>query len=150
MTLRIRPATLADTATIVGFNARLAAETEDKALDQETLTAGVGRVLADERLGRYFVAELDGEVVGQMMVTYEWSDWRNGTIWWIQSVYVDKGARRSGVFSRLYASLEKAAREAADVVGIRLYVENENGRAQATYRALDFVEPGYRVMERML
>lgn len=148
--MTVRPATLDDAPTIVGFNMALAAETEDKALDSETLAAGVARVLADDQLGRYFVAELDGSIVGQMMVTYEWSDWRNGMIWWIQSVYVDGRARRSGVFTELYESLEKAARTTRDVVGIRLYVENENQRAQVTYRALDFVEPGYRVMERML
>lgn len=150
MKLQVRPARLDDAPTIVRFNLALAAETEDKALDPETLTAGVKRILSDAKLGRYFVAERSGQVVGQMMVTYEWSDWRNGTIWWIQSVYVDAKARRSGVFTQLYESLETAARAEAGVVGIRLYVENENVRAQATYAALAFVEPGYRVMERML
>ena len=93
------------------------------------------------------MAEIDGRVVGQLMITYEWSDWRNGVFWWIQSVYVLPEARRLGVFSELYAHLERLAKATPGVCGLRLYVEHANERAQATYRRCGMVDAGYRVME---
>jgi ribosomal protein S18 acetylase RimI-like enzyme len=147
MSISIRDARAADAETIVEFNARIALETEDEKLDPETVASGVRKVLDDRSLGRYWVAEADGEIVGQIMTTFEWSDWRNGMLWWIQSVYIRPDYRRRGVFSRLYRHVERLAREADEVVGLRLYVEKENERAQLTYRNLGMTMTGYRIMQ---
>lgn len=148
-TVRIRPAEIADAAVIANFNCQLASETEGKTLDDDTVRQGVQTLLEMPSRGRYFVAEIDGQVVGQIMHTFEWSDWRNGDIWWIQSVFVHSDFRRRGVFSSLSNHLEELARQTSGVVGIRLYVENENGRAQQTYSSLGYDQAGYLVMERM-
>src|SRR5437016_3340882 len=136
MPLTLRRATAADAAVIVDFNQRLAAETEGRPLDPAVLSAGVAAVLADPVRGLYFLAEADGAVVGQLMVTTEWSDWRNGWIWWIQSVYVRGEARRQGVFRALYEHVHAQALANPAVVGLRLYVERENLAAQQTYERL--------------
>lgn len=143
----IRDATPADAATIVAFNSAMALETEGRPLDPALINPGVAALLADESKGRYWVAEDGGRIVGQLMVTYEWSDWRNGRMWWIQSVYVAETHRRQGVFTLLYRYLESLARRDAECCGIRLYVERENKRAQSTYLALGMVNAGYEVME---
>jgi GNAT superfamily N-acetyltransferase len=150
MTLTIRRGEPRDAGVIAEFNRRMAWETEHKALDSTVLARGVGRVFTDPARGFYLVAEADGKVVGQLMVTYEWSDWRDGWIWWVQSVYVREDRRRSGVFKTLYAEALRHARAAGDVVGVRLYVERENTRAQATYRHLGMGDAGYLVWEAML
>jgi ribosomal protein S18 acetylase RimI-like enzyme len=147
MNITIRDARPADGDLIADFNGRMAVETEDKTLDPETTKAGVAGLLADAARGRYWLAEIDGEVAGQLMVTYEWSDWRNGTIWWIQSVYVRQRFRRAGVFSALYNHVKSMAQEDQGVCGIRLYVEKDNENAQATYQKLGMTETDYRVME---
>ncbi len=149
MKIEIREANTDDANTIAGFNQLIARETEGKELDEKTILAGVSRLLADRSRGRYWLAEVDGRVVGQTMVTYEWSDWRNGNVWWIQSVYVLGEFRRQGIFSALYAAVESLAREDQDACGIRLYVEKQNKRAQATYRALGMQGDTYLVMESM-
>src|SRR6476661_8142507 len=129
MTLTLRRATAADEAVLVAFNTAIAWETEHKKLDPAVLTAGVRAVLADPSRGFYTVAERDGAVVGQMLITFEWSDWRNGWFWWIQSVYVRADARRGGVFRALYREIERQAAADPTVIGLRLYVERENERA---------------------
>jgi ribosomal protein S18 acetylase RimI-like enzyme len=144
----VRRATPADAAIVVEFNRLLALESEGKALDAALLRPGVDAALADQKKALYFVAEDGGPIVGQTMVTYEWSDWRNGWFWWIQSVYVVAEARRRGVFKALYAHIARAARQDPTVIGIRLYVERENTRAQQTYRDLGMEETGYLVFER--
>src|SRR6056297_553903 len=121
MELVIRNAEDTDWATIAEFNRALAADTEDKTLDWETLAGGVRKVLADSGKGRYFVAETGGRIVGATMVTYEWSDWRDGWIWWIQSVYVSPDCRGRGVFGRLYRHILAEARKTG-VGTVRLYV----------------------------
>ena len=146
--LEIRPAREDDWPTIADFNIRLAAESEDKSLDPTTVEAGVRALLSDPRKGRYFMACVDDRIVGQLMHTFEWSDWRNGDIWWLQSVYVHPDFRRQGVFRSLNAHLEQLASETPGVVGLRLYVENQNERAQQTYLSLGMAAPGYRVMEQ--
>ncbi len=143
----IRDATLADAGTIAEYNTRLALESEGIKLAPEVVGPGVEAMLADRTRGRYWVAEADGNVVGQIMVTYEWSDWRNGTIWWIQSVYVHGDYRRGGVFSALYRHVESLARRDPGVCGIRLYVERENARAQKTYASLGMAMTDYQVMQ---
>ncbi|MBX7104784.1 MAG: GNAT family N-acetyltransferase [Gemmataceae bacterium] len=148
MSISIRPATLADADIIAGFNVRIAAETEDKELDPATVGRGVRAILGDPNKGWYLVADRGGEVVGQLAVTFEWSDWRDGWIWWIQSVYVKTEARGQGVFRSLYKSVMSRAKAAGDVVWIRLYVEHENSRAQATYRSVGMNPSGYEVFEQ--
>ena len=147
--IAIRPAALADAETIVDFNQRLAWESESKQLDLETLRRGVAAILANENLGRYFMACLGEQIVGQLMLTYEWSDWRNGQIWWIQSVYVPPERRRLGVFRRLHAHVRRLALEEGQAVGLRLYVEQHNELARQVYRQLGLTEAGYLVMEEM-
>jgi ribosomal protein S18 acetylase RimI-like enzyme len=149
MEIVVREARPGDLETISGFNAAMALETEDKTLKPEIVTSGVRRALADPGKGRYFLAEIGDKVVGQLMFTLEWSDWRDGWIWWIQSVYVDPEYRGRGVFSRLYACLVEAATGSKDVRGLRLYVESGNARAQRVYRALGMRPAGYQVMETM-
>ena len=106
---------------------------EGKTLDLAVLTPGVQAVLADPQKGLYFVAEEAGDVLGQMMVTFEWSDWRNGWLWWIQSVYVRPEARRRGVFTALFEHVERLARNDPEVIGLRLYMERDNETARQTY-----------------
>ena len=143
----VRSATAADLDTIVDFNARLAEESEGISLDRETLREGVRALLEDSARGSYYVACADGGGVGQMMHTREWSDWRNGDIWWIQSVYVHPDHRRRGVCRALYAHLKALSASDPGVVGLRLYVERENGVAQATYARLGMRMAGYLVMQ---
>jgi GNAT superfamily N-acetyltransferase len=147
MNLIVRPALPSDADVICEFNRRMAKETENKDLDAATLKAGVAAMLGDSLKGRYYVAEEEsGEIVGQLGVTLEWSDWRNGNFWWIQSVYVVAQARRHGVFRKLFEYLLKEAKTHPDVIGVRLYVEHENHAAQATYRKMGMEMTGYQVM----
>jgi GNAT superfamily N-acetyltransferase len=148
MPLTIRRAVAADLTTVVDFNRRLALETEGKTLDLPLLTAGVEAGLADENKARYFVAEEEGRIVGQLMLTLEWSDWRNGWVWWIQSVYVPLEARRRGVFRALYDHVYQAAMADPRVVGLRLYMERENRVAQQTYLSLGMEMSHYVVLEK--
>ena len=147
--LTVRPATPADLETLVAGNADMAAETEQLQLDLLTLRLGVGAVLDGRVAGRYWVAEHDGRVVGQLLITYEWSDWRNRQVWWIQSVHVARDARRLGVFRALYARIRQEA-QAAGAGGLRLYVDESNTRAQAVYGSLGMNGGHYRVFEDML
>jgi GNAT superfamily N-acetyltransferase len=145
--LTVRLATLADADTLVDFNCRLAAETEHKELDRDTVARGVRRALADPAKARYFVACLDGRPVGQVMHTWEWSDWRNGYFWWLQSVYVVPVHRGRGVFRALFEHLRALAEADPEVVGLRLYVEQENTAAQQVYARLGLTPTGYLVLE---
>jgi ribosomal protein S18 acetylase RimI-like enzyme len=149
MPLFIRQANSADEEVVVDFNCRLASETEGKLLDRPTVRLGVRTILANPRHGRYFVACLDGRIVGQMMHTFEWSDWRNGEIWWLQSVYVHPDFRRQGVFRQLIQHLQAEAAASPNVAGLRLYVEEHNTAAQATYERLGLMPAGYVVMESL-
>ena len=146
----IRPATTDDAETIARFNRQMAEETEDKPLDPATVRRGVQAVFDDPGRGFYLVAERAGTVVGSLMVTTEWSDWRNGVFWWIQSVYVRPADRRTGVYTALHRAVRRRARDAADVCGLRLYVERGNDRARGTYEALGMTETSYRMYEEML
>jgi GNAT superfamily N-acetyltransferase len=148
--LRIRLAQAADAADIVRFNAAMAIETEHRKLDEAVLRAGVDAALADARHGFYLVAESAGRVVACLLITYEWSDWRNGQWWWLQSVYVQEEFRRYGVFRALYAEVERRVRATPDAIGLRLYVERDNRRAQATYATLGMHETDYRLYEKQL
>jgi GNAT superfamily N-acetyltransferase len=144
--LQVRPAGAADHARIVDYNLRMARESEGLELDPAVVAEGVAAVLADEAKGSYFVAALGGEVVGQVMVTVEWSDWRNGPMWWLQSVYVEAEHRGRGVFRALYEEVVAAARRGG-VRALRLYVEEGNQGAQEVYRRLGMRRSGYLVFE---
>ncbi len=144
----VRLAVLADWEIIADYNSRLALETEGKKLDASTIAAGVQALLSNPQHGRYFVACVSDRIVGQMMHTREWSDWRNGEIWWLQSVYVQTEHRRSGVFRALFRHLEKLAESTPNVIGLRLYAEEHNSKAFEAYRSLGLGHAGYVVMER--
>lgn len=147
--IAVRPAAPGDLDLLVQFNAAMAEETKGKRLDPERLGRGVARVLADPACGFYRVAEIGGAVAGGLLVTFEWSDWRAGWWWWLQSVYVRPEARGRGVFSALLAAVDADAAATPDALGLRLYVEQRNRRAQAVYAARGFVNAGYRVYERV-
>lgn len=146
--MQIREATNDDIKYLVEFNAAMAYETEHKQLKTEILTSGVTAVLHSPEKGKYFIAEIDNEVVGQLLITTEWSDWRNGFFWWIQSVYVKPEFRRKGVFRALYQYVEKLAERTTGVCGLRLYVEKENLRAQQTYEDLGMLKTHYLLFEK--
>lgn len=146
--LNIRLAEPSDLDFVVSCNQRLAEETEMLMLNTATLREGVRALLEGRVPGRYWVAEMDGTVVGQTAVTFEWSDWRNRMVWWIQSVYVVPDARTFGVFRALYDHVKFEA-QAAGAGGIRLYVDTRNTRAQAVYAALGMNGEHYRVFEDM-
>lgn len=146
--ISIRPARRADAATIVRFNAALARETEGKRLDPARLLRGVKALLRDDTKGFYLLAEINGRIAGQLMITFEWSDWRDGNFWWIQSVFVAPRFRRRGVFQALYAEVERLAHRQGNVCGIRLYVERANVRAQITYKKLGLHRAHYEMFER--
>ena len=148
MNLTLRRATITDVDVLVAFNAALAWETEHKRLRPEVLASGVRAVFADAARGFYTVAQNErGEIVGQMMVTFEWSDWRNGWFWWVQSVYVREDARRCGVFRALYREVQRQAIADPTVIGLRLYLEADNTRARDTYTALGMLPTTYGLME---
>ena len=143
----IRTANAADAQTIAEFNAAMALESESVVLDLDVVTAGVAAALADPGKAFYLLSEVAGEPAGQLMVTYEWSDWRNGWIWWIQSVYVKPEHRRRGVYSGLYHRLEELAAHEGNVRGIRLYVMRENAPAKRTYESLGMHHSEYDLYE---
>ncbi len=145
--MRIREATAGDLEFIAAANSALATESEGRFLDQALLVPGIQAVLDDPMLGRYYLAEIDGKVVGQLMTTTEWSDWRNGLFLWIQSVYVLAGYRGTGVYRALYAHLSSLAASDTRICGIRLYVDRSNVRAQEVYARLGMHRTNYGVMQ---
>jgi len=156
---RIRAAHPADAALIADWQVAMALETEDKRLDPATVIAGVAGGIAQPSKARYFIAMHDaafagaetiGVPVGALMLTTEWSDWRNGDWWWIQSVYVPEAYRRSGVFAALHRHVAELARATPGVIGLRLYVEKDNAAARRTYAALGMQDAGYAMYEQLL
>jgi ribosomal protein S18 acetylase RimI-like enzyme len=147
--LAIRKAEPRDAGAIARFNSAMALETEGKALLPERVNPGVQRLLGDPSLGFYVVAEHGGSVVGSLMVTNEWSDWRNGLFWWIQSVYIVPAARRQGVYRALYDFVRDMARADPGICGFRLYVEKDNTAAQRTYSSLGMAPTDYLVYEEL-
>ncbi|MDF2177162.1 GNAT family N-acetyltransferase [Aliiglaciecola sp. CAU 1673] len=142
-TYSIRAAVPSDQQALTQFNQAMALETEGKRLDENVLGNGVAGLLNQPQYGFYLVAEREGQLVGSLMVTYEWSDWRNSLFWWIQSVYVRPDCRRQGIYSALYEKVKEMATEQGNVCGFRLYVEKENLPAQATYQKLGMEECQY-------
>lgn len=147
MNANIRLATSSDVPALVAFNQAMALETEGKTLDAETLTKGVTAVFADAGKGFYVVAEDNGEILGGLMVTTEWSDWRNGWFWWIQSVYIRPEGRGQGIYRNLYEFVKQKAADDCGVCGFRLYVEKENEKAQAVYEKLGMQKTYYLMYE---
>lgn len=143
----IRKGKIDDLKTIVLFNKLMAYETEGLELDEEILTGGVKTALSDSSKANYWVYEIDGVIVGQAMVTKEWSDWRNGEIWWIQSVYVDKNYRNRKIFTSIYQHLKDLVSLDKNIAGLRLYVEMDNINAQNTYKKLGMGETHYKLYE---
>jgi ribosomal protein S18 acetylase RimI-like enzyme len=145
--ITVRVATLEDAEFLVRGNASMALETEGLSLDVDRLRDGVHALFEKPDRGIYYVAEIGGRRAGQMMITYEWSDWRNGDFWWIQSVWVEPEFRGRGVFTSLYRFVESLARSNPGVAGLRLYVEHENERAQATYARVGMKRTVYEMFE---
>ena len=143
----VREATPADRDFLVDCASAMALETEHKELDLPTLRAGVAALLDDATRGRVFVAEVSGAPAATLMLTYEWSDWRNGFFWWIQSVYVVPAQRRRGLYRLLHEHVRELAARTDGVYGLRLYVERDNADAQQTYRRMGMEETAYRIYE---
>jgi RimJ/RimL family protein N-acetyltransferase len=147
MTYRL--AVPADAAAIVEFQIAMARETEDLHLDREICTLGVQAVFEEPGHGRYYVCEKDGQVIGSTLITYEWSDWRNGVVWWIQSVYVAPEMRGQGVYGGLYRYIQSLTQTDENIRGIRLYVDKRNANAQRVYAKLGMNGEHYQVFEWM-
>jgi ribosomal protein S18 acetylase RimI-like enzyme len=149
--LNVRLAKHEDAATIVSFSVAMALETEGRRLDRDRLHDGTVALLKSPDRGFFMVAELkqanERQLLGQLMVTYEWSDWRNGAFWWIQSVYVDPAWRRRSVFRRMHETVMATAKTSPNVCGVRLYVEESNGAAQAVYRKVGLTPSSYAIFE---
>jgi len=147
--INIRQAITQDAQAIADFNSLMAMETEGKTLQPEVILSGVKNMIANPAYGYYLVAEQDGQVVGSLMVTSEWSDWRDGLFWWIQSVYIRKEYRRQGIYRQLYDMVKTLAAENGNICGYRLYVEKDNLKAQQTYQSLGMTETDYFIYEEM-
>jgi GNAT superfamily N-acetyltransferase len=148
--MNIRLAQTSDSSPLVEFNQAMALETEGKTLDPQILQSGVEAVFHDEKKGFYVVAEEDARIVGGLMITFEWSDWRDAWFWWIQSVYILPEARGRGIYRQLYNFVKRMAREKEDVCGFRLYVEKENESAQKVYEKLGMEETYYLMYEELI
>jgi GNAT superfamily N-acetyltransferase len=144
--ITVRDTNIDDLATLAQFNIDLALESENLHLDSSTVSSGVRALLEDPSKGRYFVAERDGAVVGQLATTFEWSDWRNGMFLWIQSVFIAPEHRKKGVFRTLYRHVEELSR-APVLCGVLLYVNEQIAGASETYKRLGMVSPGYSILE---
>ncbi|MEA2328100.1 MAG: hypothetical protein QOE68_3059 [Thermoanaerobaculia bacterium] len=149
MHVQYRDADRSDAADILEFQIAMARETEEVALDESVTRRGIEAVFDDASHGRYFVAEADGRVVASLLITYEWSDWRDGNVWWIQSVYVRPEARGQRVYAGMYAHVRQIAERDPNVKGIRLYVDRRNARAQEVYRRSGMNGDHYLVFEWM-
>ncbi len=144
--LFIREARIIDAEKIIGFQKKMAKETESLKLDHNTTYQGVHAVFADPCKGKYHVAEYNGEVIGSLLITYEWSDWRNSYVWWLQSVYIEPGYRRKGIFRKMYIYIRENAMH-NNVAGLRLYVETENITAIKTYESMGMSSDHYKMYE---
>jgi GNAT superfamily N-acetyltransferase len=144
--LTIRKAQRTDTEAIIDFQQKMAWETEEMKLVPEIISGGVNGVFDDPSRGQYYVAETSGQIIASLLITYEWSDWRNSNVWWFQSVYVLPDHRRNGVFRNMYAFIKREAQN-NNIAGLRLYVESNNVRARKTYEALGMDSQHYTMYE---
>ncbi|TAL69175.1 MAG: GNAT family N-acetyltransferase [Bacteroidetes bacterium] len=148
--INIRLAELKDRDTLVNFNLALAKETEGQKLSKDVLEKGVEAVLKNSNLGFYLIAEKGNQIIGSLMITNEWSDWRNGMFWWIQSVYVHPDFRRKGIYTKLYGHVKDLISGKANVLGFRLYVEKKNVTAITAYKSLGMKKTAYRLFEEII
>ncbi|HBR56307.1 MAG TPA: GNAT family N-acetyltransferase [Blastocatellia bacterium] len=148
--MNIRIAEKSDSPALIEFNQAMALETEGKTLNPEVIRRGVESVFDDAAKGFYVVAEAEGEIIGGLMITYEWSDWRNAWFWWIQSVYILPAARGQRIYSKLYDFVKQRASEKGDVCGFRLYVEKENRHAQRVYEKVGMESSYYQMYEEKI
>lgn len=148
--IQVRHSTAAEASRIAAFNKALAMESEGLELDEKTVAAGVTALMGHPGRGFYLVAETEGHVVGCLLVTYEWSDWRNKMFWWLQSVYVKPDYRGRGIYRALDEKAKELAAQAGNVCGIRLYVHRANTRAQEVYRSIGMERTEYQVFEELL
>ena len=148
--MNIRLAEERDAPALVEFNQAMALETEGKRLDAQILKSGVEAVFRDQTKGFYVVAEKDGRIAGGLMVTFEWSDWRDRWFWWVQSVYILPDFRGRGIYRLLYDFVREKARARQDVAGFRLYVERDNESARRVYQKLGMEKSHYLMYEEML
>lgn len=146
----IRLAQKEDARALIEFNQAMALETEEKMLDSDKISNGVRSVFSDEKKGFYVVAEDRGKIVGGLMVTFEWSDWRDAWFWWIQSVYILPEYRRKGIYSSLYENIKLKAEKQGNVCGFRLYVEHDNEKAQKVYEKLGMQSSHYLMYEEII
>ena len=146
--VEINKATLDDAVVIAEFNRRMAKETENMILDENVILNGVKNLMQQPDLGFYIVAKIENQVCGCLMITKEWSDWRNGLIWWIQSVYIHADYRRQGIFRKMYQYISDYAKEQG-IIGLRLYVEHSNSVAQKTYSELGMKKCDYHIFEQI-
>ena len=144
---KIRNATRTDIPHIVRFNAAMALETENIVLETDILTSGVTALMKDPEKGFYIVAETESEIRACLLITYEWSDWRNGLFWWIQSVYVEKQYRKAGLFKLMYNHIRDLIDKKQTIVGLRLYVDQENVNAQKVYESMGMSKTNYQLYE---
>jgi GNAT superfamily N-acetyltransferase len=145
----IRQANITDSASIVEFQLAMALETEQLELHKPTVVKGVAAVFTDPSKGIYYVADVNGHVVGSLLTTFEWSDWRNGTVLWIQSVYVRPEFRKRSIFSRLYKFIQEQVASNPDLRGIRLYADKTNTPAHGVYEHLGMTSEHYQMYEWM-
>lgn len=145
--INLRMATVRDIDNITLFNTEMAFETESINLDQADLRLGIAAVLSDSNLGFYLISELEGVMIGQILITKEWSDWRNGWFWWIQSVFVEPNHRRKGVYSAMYKKIVDMADREGNVCGLRLYVDRDNLSAKQVYSHLGMSQSHYDLYE---
>lgn len=149
MNLVIEEARIGDLNTLIEFQLKMAMETEELKLDREILIKGVKAVYEDPAKARYFVARIEERVVGMLMITLEWSDWRNGWVWWIQSVYVEQEFRKDGIFRSMYTYIRNVVENSDSIRGLRLYVDKRNIKAQKVYNALGMTGEHYTTYEWM-
>ena len=147
--IRVRKSTAEDVSILIDFQQRLAWESEAIKLDPEVLRKGMLSLFTDLSKGLYYVAVDNSEIVGCHMITYEWSDWRNGMVWWLQSVYVKESHRKSGVFRKMYENIIEQINNDPGVLGLRLYVDKSNAKAQQVYAAMGMDGNHYTVFEKM-
>ncbi|MFA6294462.1 MAG: N-acetyltransferase [Victivallales bacterium] len=147
--IKVREAVSADADSIADFNIAMAWETESKKLSPDKIGSGVKALFKKPEYGFYVIADIDGTVAGSLMITYEWSDWRNGLFWWIQSVYVKPEFRRQGVYRAMFSYIKDLAGKNPGVCGCRLYVEHNNSIAQGTYKSLGMKETHYKMFEEV-
>lgn len=148
-TITITPANEQDLSYMVDFQLKMALETEELKLEKSVLEAGIASALKDSSKALYFIARKGDKPVGMLMITTEWSDWRNGWVWWIQSVYVIPEMRKEGVFGALYSYVKQLVISRKDVMGIRLYVDKRNSKAQRVYEAVGMTGEHYATYEWM-